>query len=116
MADDRAGAFHALPGRRIGEHASVPPDRHAVPLADHSGLHRLVVLGVPRQGARRYRLSSLDFGHCEEPTGPARSSRPDDRLRDEAIQLSAAVLDCFASLAMTWRMDAAPVIARKAGL
>src|SRR4029077_8158892 len=24
--------------------------------------------------------------HCEEPTGPARSGRPDDRLRDEAIQ------------------------------
>ncbi len=26
------------------------------------------------------------FRHCEEPTGPARSGRPDDRLRDEAIQ------------------------------
>jgi hypothetical protein len=24
--------------------------------------------------------------HCEEPTGPARSGRPDDRLHDEAIQ------------------------------
>ena len=24
--------------------------------------------------------------HCEEPTGPARSGRPDARLRDEAIQ------------------------------
>jgi hypothetical protein len=24
--------------------------------------------------------------HCEEPTGPARSGRPDDKLRDEAIQ------------------------------
>src|SRR5262249_3904232 len=24
--------------------------------------------------------------HCEEPTGPARSGQPDDRLRDEAIQ------------------------------
>jgi hypothetical protein len=39
--------------------------------------------------------------HCEEPTGPARSGRPDDKLRDEAIQLGAAELDCFASLAMT---------------
>jgi hypothetical protein len=52
--------------------------------------------------------------HCEEPTGPARSGRPDDRLRDEAIQRGAAEpvspcyvryteLDCFASLAMTKR-------------
>jgi tripartite-type tricarboxylate transporter receptor subunit TctC len=39
--------------------------------------------------------------HCE-PTGPARSGRPDDRLR-EAIQCRGAVLDCFiaALLAMT---------------
>jgi hypothetical protein len=35
-----------------------------------------------------------------EPTGP-RVARPDDRLRDEAIQLCAIVLDRFASLAMT---------------
>jgi hypothetical protein len=34
--------------------------------------------------------------HCEEPTGPARSGRPDDRLRDEAIQLPGTELDCFA--------------------
>ncbi len=50
--------------------------------------------------------------HCEEPTGPARSGRPDDRLRDEAIQRGSAryfvvqrngtaELDCFAALAMT---------------
>ena len=39
--------------------------------------------------------------HCEEPTGPARSGRPDDGLRDEAIQNLAAGLDCFASPAMT---------------
>jgi hypothetical protein len=25
--------------------------------------------------------------HCEQPTGPARSGRPDDRLHDEAIRL-----------------------------
>jgi uracil phosphoribosyltransferase len=41
--------------------------------------------------------------HCEEPTGPARSDRPDDKLRDEAIQNGTAALDCFASLAMTIR-------------
>jgi hypothetical protein len=27
----------------------------------------------------------LSFCHCEEPTGPA-FGRPDDKLRDEAIQ------------------------------
>jgi hypothetical protein len=39
--------------------------------------------------------------HCE-PTGPARSGRPDDKLR-EAIQFCQAALDCFvaALLAMT---------------
>jgi len=50
--------------------------------------------------------------HCEEPTGPAIAAkftqaapamcRPDDRLRDEAIQSRVLwPLDCFASLAMT---------------
>jgi hypothetical protein len=40
--------------------------------------------------------------HCEEPTGP-REARPDNRLRDQAIQTVSAdaLLDCFASLAMT---------------
>jgi hypothetical protein len=33
--------------------------------------------------------------HCEEPTGPA-FGRPDDKLRDEAIQSALAALDCFA--------------------
>jgi hypothetical protein len=40
---------------------------------------------------------------CEEPTGRANCA-PDDRLRDEAIHLSATAfgaMDCFASLAMT---------------
>jgi cyanate lyase len=36
-----------------------------------------------------------------EPTGPARSGRPDDRLRDEAIRSWCSLLDCFAWLAMT---------------
>ncbi len=47
------------------------------------------------------RSASLFLRHCEEPTGPARSGRPDDRLRDEAIQNRTVALDCFASLAMT---------------
>jgi hypothetical protein len=46
-------------------------------------------------------MNCHDARHCEEPTGPARSGRPDDKLRDEAIQYGGAALDCFASLAMT---------------
>jgi hypothetical protein len=34
--------------------------------------------------------------HCE-PTGPARSGRPDDRLR-EAIHFRSEELDCFVAL------------------
>ena len=34
--------------------------------------------------------------HCEEPTGPPRSGRPDGKLRDEAIQYGTSDLDCFA--------------------
>jgi hypothetical protein len=41
----------------------------------------------------------LFFRHCEEPTGPA-FGRPDDKLRDEAIQFC-LTMDCFAALAMT---------------
>jgi hypothetical protein len=43
----------------------------------------------------------MSIRHCEEPTGPARSGRPDDKLSDEAIQHGGAALDCFAELAMT---------------
>ena len=39
--------------------------------------------------------------HCEEPTGPARSGRPDDRLRDEAIQPIAQNWIASLALAMT---------------
>jgi hypothetical protein len=50
------------------------------------------------------RCSALDR-HCE-PTGPARSGRPDDKLR-EAIQCGDAMLDCFVAslLAMTMHYD-----------
>jgi hypothetical protein len=51
----------------------------------------VVIVSTPVQQTR----------HCEEPTDPA-SGRPDDRLRDEAIQLfPGEFMDCFASLAMT---------------
>ncbi len=49
--------------------------------------------------SRDLRLQRFIVG-CEEPTGPARSGRPDDKLRDEAIQFCrsvlASLLDCFA--------------------
>jgi hypothetical protein len=42
-------------------------------------------------------METIRSRHCEEPTGP-RVARPDDRLRDEAIQtfLRVEILDCFA--------------------
>jgi hypothetical protein len=54
---------------------------------------------------------SLRGANGSGPKWPARSGRPDDRLRDEAIQLlgtdcflrSGSLLDCFAALAMTKR-------------
>jgi hypothetical protein len=42
---------------------------------------------VRRRTATRRRI---DDRHCEEPTGPALLGRPDDRLRDEAIQTKSA--------------------------
>jgi hypothetical protein len=38
---------------------------------------------------------SLLSRHCEQPTGPA-FGRPDDKLRDEAIQSLPCILDSFA--------------------
>jgi hypothetical protein len=47
--------------------------------------------------------------HCEELTGPREVARPDDRLRDEAIQNCAAALDCFAELVIGPALRAGPV-------
>ncbi len=55
--DDRAVQIHDLAGRLVGGDAGLPAGRRAGAAAGHSPLLRLVVLGVPRQGARRYRLS-----------------------------------------------------------
>ena len=46
--------------------------------------------------ARRMNNHAAFFRHCEDPTGPARSGRPDDGLRDEAIQIG--ILAWIASL------------------
>jgi hypothetical protein len=47
--------------------------------------------------------------HCEKPTGPARSGRPDDRLRDEAIQVLAQA-DWIASLSLAMTQWTAPYL------
>ena len=61
VADDRAPALQ-LVGRRLATgHASLPDDRHAPPPAGHPPLHRLVLLGLPRQGPRRHRLSLTGY-------------------------------------------------------
>jgi hypothetical protein len=41
------------------------------------------------------------YRHGEEPTRPARSGRPDDKLRDEAIHRPFTLKYWIASLAMT---------------
>ena len=71
---------HLVAGRVVAEHPGVPAGRHAVPAADHPHVHRLVVLGVPRQGARRHRLSlSGRAGPCAaagRAANPARAASP----------------------------------------
>src|SRR5262249_12489378 len=57
LPDDRAASLHADAGRLPARHAGVSPRRHAVPAAGDPLLLGLVLLGVPRQGARRCGLS-----------------------------------------------------------
>jgi cytochrome bd-type quinol oxidase subunit 2 len=52
----RAACADAVGCRSAAEHSGVPADRDAVPDPDHLHLHGMVVLGVPRQGARRHGL------------------------------------------------------------
>jgi hypothetical protein len=53
--------------------------------------------GVRTQIFAWRRRSTRCLGHCE-PTGPARSGRPDGELR-EAIQVSRRSVDCFVAFA-----------------
>src|SRR5262249_33378017 len=57
LPDDRAASLYADAGRLAARDAGVSSRRHAVPAAGDPLLLRLVVLGVPRQGARRCGLS-----------------------------------------------------------
>jgi hypothetical protein len=49
--------LHALAGGFIWKHTGLSLDRHAVPATDHSDVHGLVLLGIPRQGRRYYWVS-----------------------------------------------------------
>src|SRR6516165_10924092 len=54
---DRALSFHLVGGGLVAAHAGVSADRDVIPSSRHPDLLGVVVLGVPRQGARRARLS-----------------------------------------------------------
>ena len=60
VADDRASTFYPEPGGGIGKYASVPPGWHARAVAGYFALHRMVILGVSRQGAFEHWIS-LNF-------------------------------------------------------
>src|ERR1700722_20051628 len=58
-----------------------PPMASTATQIGRSVVYRVgVVVGVPERS-----FMVLPMRHCEEPTAPAQSGRPDDRLRDEAI-------------------------------
>src|SRR6185436_20106413 len=50
------------------------------------------------------RMRSYIRRHCEPPV--RRKAPPDDRLREAIHPSPSRVVDCFASLAMTWRETA----------
>src|SRR5262249_14082358 len=75
VADDRALQIHVVGSRGVTKHASLPADRRAVPVAHYLDVHGLVVLGVPRQGARRYRLSLKRAAQASRATRGAMNSR-----------------------------------------
>jgi len=56
VADDSAWALHVMAGSLGTGHAGVPADRDAAASAGHPHVYRLVILGVSRKGARRYRI------------------------------------------------------------
>ena len=108
---DRAGGSGAGAGGGGGDFGADDTRRFrlARAVAQGCGCGRRRCRRTRRWLARRHgRRDSVLSRHCEEPTGPARSGRPDDRLRDEAIQLRGAALDCFAALAMTKRCRIIP--------
>ena len=82
------------------------PHRHGRTCSGHP--HLWLWLGREVVDTRDKRWHDEQKRHCEEPTGPARSDPPDDKLHDEAIRAAASELDCFAPLAMTETNKKAP--------
>ena len=72
LAEHRAAHDHAVGRGGLAAVPGVPAGRHAVPAADHPHVHRLVLLGVPRQGKGGNRLS------LKRPWIPKPSDLPDD--------------------------------------
>src|SRR5665213_1324631 len=72
VADDRAVSLYAVAGRLVGKHAGIPAHWHAVSAAGHPDVHRLVVLGVSRQGPRRDRLSLIGVAGAPNGREPRR--------------------------------------------
>jgi len=63
-ADGRALSFHPVGGGLVAAHAGVSAGRDVIPSSRHSDVLGVVVLGVPRQGARRARLSLMQALIC----------------------------------------------------
>src|ERR1043166_1495536 len=59
LADDRAAPLHAVAGRLLARHPGLHAGGHGVPAAGDPDVHGVVLLGVPRQGEGRYRLSLI---------------------------------------------------------
>ena len=59
VPDDRALPFHALGGRLLRPDPGVPAGRHIGAAAGDPDVQRMVLLGIPRQGAVGYRLSLI---------------------------------------------------------
>ena len=76
----RAADADALANRRRTREPTLHADRHADPAADHSRLHRIRLLDLPRQGARGRGLSLRGDGRGEDgrftcsPSSPFRHS------------------------------------------
>ena len=51
LSHDRAAPFHAVAGGIVRPHAGLPAGRHARAAARDPHVHRMVLLGVPRQGS-----------------------------------------------------------------
>jgi hypothetical protein len=75
VADDRAARHHDLGGRRPAFDAALPSGRGRRADPSHSRLHRLRVLGVPRQGARGRGLPLMRRLHSRDRLHLARESR-----------------------------------------